>query len=326
MTAQDVINGALIALQEMDPEETPTASESADGLGVLNRLIASWNAEVLPIPQITRSEVTLTGAASYSLPTRPLKIRAASVVVTTTVSMPLNIADAAAWAAYMDKAGDADFGEILYLEDGYPLAKVHIAPLVATGTLELLSLRPIGKGLMANREEFTLEGAASYTIGIDGDFDTERPAEITGAAILAGSTIAKEVEIVTAEKWAAFLKRGEGGSFARVLFYDGGWPTGTVRLAPSPAAGTLELLTLNALEGFASLSATVDLPPGYERALVFNTALDWASSFGADPALVAGPAQQSRNAIAALNAQVLGLPAPVSGSAQPAPAPEAPRQ
>jgi len=322
MTAQEIINAALRALGELAANQEPTVDEAADALTALNRLLQGWNAEALPIPQVARSEISLTGAASYALSTRPLKIRGASVVVTTDVSLPLLIATPAEWAAYMDKAGQSDFGEILFYEDLYPLGKIYIAPIVTAGTLEVLAERHIGSGVMPTREAFDLTGAAVYTIGAGGDFDSERPSRILGADILAGSTVAKGLEIVTAERWAAYPRRGEGGKFAQVIYCDAGYPTATVRLGPNPGAGSLELYTLDPLTSFDSLTSSVDLPPlGYDRALVYNLALDLASEYGRDPGIVAGPAEQSRNAIANLNASVLGPPLPATGPAAPTPPP-----
>ena len=326
MTGQKIVDAALLDLGEIAAGHNPTAEESTDGLNKLNRIIRNWNAEALMIPAVSRAEVTLTGAASYNLSTRALKIRSASDIVATDVNWPLNIVDQAGWAAYVDKAGAADFGEVLHYEDGYPLGKVHIAPLVS-GTVEIMTKRHIGPGVMSVREIFTADGSPSYTIGIAGTWATERPVEIVGASLLASGSIAKPVDVVTPEKWAAFPNKGAAGKFASVLIYDGGVSTGVIRLAPNPTAGTLELYTIEALTEYATLATEITYPAlGYEHALIANLTLLMAPEYGRDPNLFLGPANQAKGAIAALNASVLGPPVPAEGPATAVPEPPAPAQ
>lgn len=316
MTAQDLIDSALRTIGVLDAGESPSTTERNDGLTALNHIVQSWNAQALPIPQITRQTVALTGAQSYALATRPIKIKAAAVLSTASVDLPLVIADAAGWAAFMDKQGTSDFGELLYYEDGYPLGKIHVAPK-ASGTLALLMEKAIGSGVMQVRETLALTGAASYTIGSGGLFNVDRPVRVLGGSIAAGSSVTKGLRLVTAEEWAAYPAKGAGGNFAEVLFYDGAYPTGTVWLAPKPATGgTLELFNYIALASFATLATVIDLPPGYERALRLCLAVELAPEFGRalDPTVEAN-AENAKASIFGLNAAILGTPNP------PAPAP-----
>lgn len=324
MTAQELINQALRTIGALASGESPSAEESNDALAALNQLIASWSAQALPIYQITRSAIALTGAASYTLATRPVKIKAAAISTTATMSLPLKIATPPEWAEYMDKASTADFGELLFYEDGYPLGRIHIAPIRASGgSLELISERVIGQGVMTVREVFNLTGAASYTIGVGGTFPTERPTKITGAAIQAGSIVTRDLTLVTAEQWAAYPRKGVAGTFAQVLYHDGGFPTATVWLAPKPAAGTLELYTYERLTAIASLSTVISFPDGYERALSAALGVELAPEYGrpVDGALQQ-KAEDAKTSIFGLNAAVLGRPEPAM-QLPPEPAPPA---
>ena len=218
MTAQDIIDQALLELGETAAGETPTTEERNDGLRKLNQLLDSWNAEQLAIPY--------------------LKV-----------------------------------------------------------------------------ESFPLTGAETYTIGTGAtDFDTARPLSVKAAFIKSAAGASQEADVVGATVWAQIRDHSRTGLFAEVLFYNPDWPSGKIYLSPMPGSGTLELSSLKPLTTFAGLEIDVDLPPGYDRALVFNLAADLAPQYGRDPNLVLGQAQQARAAIAQLNVTTLGQPAPVEPS------------
>jgi hypothetical protein len=203
MTVQDFISSALRLIQVLDSGEQPSSTESDDALATLNQLLASWSSATVPVYQISRDTIALTGAPQYTLASRPLRIR--------------------------------------------------------------------------------------------------------GAACVAGG-ISKDVTPVTAEEWATLRDKTRSSQFAQSYFYDGGWPDGIIRLWPIPlTGGTLELYTIKPLTAFASLSATVSLPPGYEQALRFALAEALAPEYGSvlSPELAKGAAE-AKSAIASLNAAVIG--------------------
>lgn len=208
MTAQDLIQAAARTATIVASGETLNTEELADGLIALNMLISSWSALQIPLYELTKQTVTMTGAASYALSTRPIRIRSASVV--------------------------------------------------------------------------------------------------------SAAGVAREAEVVPAEKWAAVLDKTRTGLFAEALFYDANFATPTVYLSPKPGAGTLELWQYNPLTAFASLSTAVSLPSGYERALTFALAIDLAPQYGRPiDATVQAVAQEATTAIARANAAaLLDAPAP----------------
>jgi hypothetical protein len=313
-TVQQLIDAALRDIGALASGESPNAQESADALLALNQLLMSWNAQALPIFKVTRTAITLNGAASYALGTRPVKIKAASCVVSSSLNVPLNIATAAEWAAYAER-GSGDFGDQLFYEDGYPLGKIHIAPR-ATGTLELITDKAIEGGVIGQRESFAVNGAASYTIGVGGTFATERPVKIKGASILAGGSRAKDVAILSAEGWAQWEKRGVEGSFVRALFCDYGFPTATVYVGPK-GSGSLELFTLERLAAFSGLAQDIStlLPDGYERALRAGLAFELGPEYGrqVDKDLV----EDAKMSIFGLNKNILGEATPAIAEVPP---------
>lgn len=158
------------------------------------------------------------------------------------------------------------------------------------------------------RETFALTGASSYSIGAGQTLNTVRPLRIRAAAVLSAGMVIP-LEVVTAEIYAA-------GLLNRVLFYDTGYPNGTVYIRPAPGNGAqLELHSYKPLAPLASLLSVLDLPPGYERALKFNLSGDLLSEYEV-PAHIAQyiikNADDAKLSIQGLNAANLGPPVPQS--------------
>jgi hypothetical protein len=192
----------LRLIRVLDSGETPTATESNDALAALNQLIANWSAAGVPIYQESKDTISLTGAPSYTLASRPVKISSAQVT---------------------------------YSGISFPAA------------------------------------------------------------------------IVSSQQWVQPKERTMVSHFAKELYYNGGFPTATIELWPSPAFGsTLELFSLKPLTGFNSLADVINLPPGYEQALRFGLAGVLAPEYGsALPPEYAAAATEARNAIATMNTSVL---------------------
>jgi hypothetical protein len=176
-----------------------------------------------------------------------------------------------------------------------------------------------------SRDQFSLTGLNTYTIGTGGAIATERPLKIRAANISAVAGGSLPIDIIKVERWAAIRDKTRAGKFAQVLYYDGAYPLGNIWLWPTPATGgTLELYSVKQLTQFPSLSTTIDLPPGYEQALRFALASVLAPEYGSvlSPE-VATNAAEAKQAIAILNADVLGPAVPPAPAVTPAPAPAA---
>ena len=131
-------------------------------------------------------------------------------------------------------------------------------------------------------ETFNLTGSNNYTIGTGGDFDTDRPYEIVTAYTTLGS-IDTPVDLIDQTEYANIADKSARGT-ANQLYYDNNFPLGNIKLYPVPDAGhTLTLNTYKVLSRFDSLTSTVDLPPGYNAALVFNLAIDLAPEYEKEP-------------------------------------------
>jgi len=143
VTAQDIIDKALTRINVIAPGQTPATEERNDALIALNNLIQSWNAEQVTLYGVTLQTITLTGAASYPLATRPRRIKAATVLTSAGAGQAPVLVDATGWAGILDKSRTGLFADALYCDYGFPTATVSLTPKPGSGTLEVYSYTPL---------------------------------------------------------------------------------------------------------------------------------------------------------------------------------------
>ena len=146
----------------------------------------------------------------------------------------------------------------------------------------------------------------TYTVGSGGDFNTARPTKIVDPCFTrdaSGNDF--PIEIVNAEAYGRITSKTTDGGYPQYLFYDSAFVTslGTIFLWPEPSASlTLYINSWKQLQTFSTISTTVVLPPGYERAIETNFAIEVSPGFiDPSPALVK-TARDSKAAIMSLNA------------------------
>ena len=122
-------------------------------------------------------------------------------------------------------------------------------------------------------------GKASYTIGEGGDFNTPRPLQILSAFTRIGS-IDYKMSIINGIAYDGITQKDISSSIPEVIFYDGNNPLGTITIYPEPTTGTLHIRTEKELASFTTLDTDLDLPPGWERALIYNLALELGPEYG----------------------------------------------
>lgn len=155
-------------------------------------------------------------------------------------------------------------------------------------------------------EVFTLTaGDGSYTIGTSGDFNTTRPLKIEGAVIRDTDDADSGVEILGADAWRRIvLKTSTGNSYPSYLYYDPQYTSarGVINLWPEPQAGLrLVISSWKQLQTFAAISTTLALPPGYERAIIYNLAIELAGGMIEPSPSVVKIARESKGAIKRVN-------------------------
>jgi hypothetical protein len=121
-------------------------------------------------------------------------------------------------------------------------------------------------------------GDLSYTMGPSGDINTARPVSITQATITQGGTIITPMNILGAETYSTLGFPSLQG-IPENLYVNNSVPLLELKLYPVPISGlTLTIYSMKKLSDFA-LNDTVILPPGYERALVYNLAVEIAPEY-----------------------------------------------
>lgn len=131
-------------------------------------------------------------------------------------------------------------------------------------------------------------GDATVTLGTGGDITT-RPMRIEKAFIRHNSIDYPITKFLTVDEYARIPDKSVQTPYPYELYDDGGYPQRTLKLYPTPSAGhQLILFTLRPLTSIATLDTVLSLPPGYERALVYNGAVELSPEYGrpADPAVV----------------------------------------
>lgn len=132
-------------------------------------------------------------------------------------------------------------------------------------------------------ESFPLTaGVSTYTMSTGLTFNTVRPIHIVQSYVRNGS-VDTPVGIITDEAYNSISFKDISG-VPQFLNYDNAFPTDNIRLYPVPSAAyTLFILSEKPLSGFATLDTVVNMPAGWERALVYNLALELAPEYKQQP-------------------------------------------
>jgi len=130
-------------------------------------------------------------------------------------------------------------------------------------------------------ENFPLTSAASYTIGTGGNFNTTRPSNIVEAHVRSGS-IDYPLGIVTDEAYNSISYKNLSG-IPEFLNFSNAYPLSIIRLYPIDTSQTLYILSEKAVTSFATLDTVMSLPDGWERALIYNLAIELAPEYNQKP-------------------------------------------
>lgn len=137
--------------------------------------------------------------------------------------------------------------------------------------------------------DFTLIGGQfRYSIGPGGDINQARPIRVLagpGQAFLTDFNGNRYlVNVVPEDTWNQLWNWGATGNNVSnlpvTLYYDAQNPLGFINVNPVPTIGyTMSFMAYLAMVEFASLSALFAFPPGYERAIQTNLALELEAYF-----------------------------------------------
>lgn len=173
----------------------------------------------------------------------------------------------------------------------------------------------------------TSTGAASYTVGPGGDFDTGavgasvRPAKLEWAQLIQpvqnqANPVHYNLRILQAAEDYAKIALPSMVSFPSCCFLDTGWPLATLKLYPVAQANIYDI-SIGILEQlppkFGTLATRLNLPYEYYAAILYNLALAMRNrwqipTYPGDPLL--GLAKNSLNTIRGANTQIAQLSMP----------------
>lgn len=190
MNVQEFINSTLRLIGVIASGESPSTAESNDALSALNQLLSGWSAAGLPVYQLTRQTVPLTGVQSYTLGFRPVRIRSAAVSLTNGINQGLEPYTAEQWASIRDKSLAGLIATVYLYDAAFPSPTIRLWPIPATGgTLEMFCLMPL-----------TAFAALSDTVTLPPGY--EHALRFALASVLApeyGATLTPEVQANIAE-------------------------------------------------------------------------------------------------------------------------------
>jgi hypothetical protein len=145
-------------------------------------------------------------------------------------------------------------------------------------------------------ESFTwAAGQTLRTMGSGGNFDTARPAVITGA-FQRMNDVDYPIEIINRDQYDQIQDKTTQSTLITRIYPE--MQSSLVYLyayAVPSVAIEIHIQSAGRLQSFAGLTTAVDLPPGYERALAYNLALELAPEYSVNP-----PQLVARTAAAAL--------------------------
>ena len=149
-------------------------------------------------------------------------------------------------------------------------------------------------------------GTAAYTMGTGGTYGSTRALKIE-EALIRDETVTPAIEypvkILSLAEWSSIAQKDDTGALPHSLYHDGGFPLETVTVYPKPSvAHKLVLYSVKPLSEITTLDTSVSLPPGYDRALIYNLAVDLAPEYGkALPDAVVMVANESKAGLKRMN-------------------------
>ncbi len=162
------------------------------------------------------------------------------------------------------------------------------------------------------QESFALSvSTTAYSIGANGAFATDRPTRIVDPCFVRdASGYDSPVQLIPIDSYGYIGMKSDSTGYPRFLYYDQGFSstsTATINLYPPPLGSmTLFINSMKQLQNFSTISHGVNLPPGYQRAIEFNFAIEVAGGFTSVAPEVARIAMESKKAI-----KVQNLPDPI---------------
>lgn len=133
----------------------------------------------------------------------------------------------------------------------------------------------------ANQSFSTVAGQATYTMGTGGNWNTQRPIDLSVTAICTYQGVNFPVPNITQAEYNLISLPTQQQPIVSRYLYVNDYPLGLVTLWPVPSQVVTMTFTFNfLLSTAATASTTISFPPGYEEAFEYNLAVRLAPLFG----------------------------------------------
>jgi hypothetical protein len=134
-------------------------------------------------------------------------------------------------------------------------------------------------GYFVSTESYALTGQAFFTIGPTGDVVAPRPIAIETATVVVNG-ITYPVKVIDNERYDILTYKALTGAYTAAIYYEPTYPNGTVYCYPICSDATLNMRVSESVKQFANELVQIDMPEGYEDAIVLNLATRLARSYG----------------------------------------------
>lgn len=151
----------------------------------------------------------------------------------------------------------------------------------------------------------------SYQWGVGAaDFTTARPQkiqDINWQQVSGTTTLELPIEILNQDQWAAISVKTITSNIPTQCWLANTYPYATLYLWPIPKiSGNIVVWSWKPLTDISALTSTLSLPPGYQRALRYNLALELAPEYGKNPSeIVVAHAIESKANLKSMNNKIL---------------------
>ena len=129
-------------------------------------------------------------------------------------------------------------------------------------------------------------GSQSRTIGVGGNFVTDRPVRVDPSSAFVSNSIDYSIGVrglIDVSAWAAIPDKTTQSTIPWLIYPEYGPVLVTLYAYPIPSSTiTFKLRSWKQLQSFSTLTTDLSLPPGYEEAIVFNLAERFGFEFGKD--------------------------------------------
>lgn len=153
-------------------------------------------------------------------------------------------------------------------------------------------------------------GQKIYTYGPGGNWNAERPVYIDSMFLQYPSNpspLNLPIAALNQDQYNQIIVAKTLSPIPTAFYDSGDFPMRNIFFWPVPTTNyTVNVWTWTLIDGFVLVTDTVSLPPGYERMIKFNLALEIAAEYGKQPSqLVAAGALDAKAAIKRVNSKPL---------------------